>query len=337
MRKVHDIAVSDVSASMRGNAVSFCALTFSFSCDRVRKKSKRGDALMKKILKAFLIVIAVIAAAFVALVVKIAADAGKQAEEQKKMVKPDEELIGERFSMPRDGLEAVEMNLYLRPGAERLPLVINLHGGAFIAGHADTLDSQSDRISNAWNVHVATVNYKLLSKDYDIAYAVREVEDTVKYFIRNAEEYGADPDKIYVMGYSAGGYHAMASVLALRREGVPVAGQIVCYGFLRDVMDIYAETSAEMPPSLFVVAEGDPIGESSLTYAEALRERGVSVEIKTYSGAMHGFIEENNPEYEKLRSHASMSPEQEAIAREAENYIGNWIAAQSTRKALVGE
>ncbi|MBQ6207181.1 MAG: hypothetical protein IJK52_08875, partial [Oscillospiraceae bacterium] len=71
---------------------------------------------MKKILKAFLIMIAVIAAAFAALVVKIVSDAGKQAEEQKKMVKPDEELIGERFSMPRDGLEAVEMNLYMRPG-----------------------------------------------------------------------------------------------------------------------------------------------------------------------------------------------------------------------------
>ena len=50
------------------------------------------------------------------------------------------------------------------------------------------------------------------------------------------------------------------------------------------------------------------------------------MEIKTYSGAMHGFIEENNPEYEKLRSHASKSPEQEAMARDAENYIGNWIA-----------
>ncbi|MBP3198400.1 MAG: alpha/beta hydrolase fold domain-containing protein [Butyrivibrio sp.] len=51
----------------------------------------------------------------------------------------------------------VDLNLYLINDGEMHPLVINIHGGAFIAGDADTLDTQSNRISKNWNVNVVTV------------------------------------------------------------------------------------------------------------------------------------------------------------------------------------
>ena len=284
---------------------------------------------MKRILKLFLLMILIVVIAIAALIVKILLDSRRQAEDQQKMVKTDDELIGTHFYMSRADREDVDMNLYLLDDGETHPLVINVHGGAFIAGDADTLDTQSDRISKAWNVCVATVNYKLAKNGYDIPYGTQEIVDTVKYFIQNAEKYHIDRDKIYIMGYSAGGYHAMAAVLRLYKEGISLTGQIICYGFLRDVMELYGELSEEqraaLPSSLFIIAQGDPIGEGSLTYEQALRDSGVSTQVKTYSGAMHGFLEENNPEYEKLHSHASMSPEQEAMARDAENYIGRWI------------
>lgn len=44
-----------------------------------------------------------------------------------------------------------------------------------------------------------------------------------------------------------------------------------------------------------------------------------------FKGAKHGFIEENNPEYEKLHFHDSKSPDQEILARQAEDYIKNWL------------
>ena len=290
---------------------------------------------MKKILRFLLYVVLILIIAVFALVVKFLIDSRHQAEDQAMMVKTDEELLGRHFFMPRDGKEAVDMNLYLFADEETRPLVINIHGGAFIAGDADTLDTQSDRISRSWNVCVASVNYKLARNGYDIAYGTEEIVDTVRYLIQNAEEYHIDPDNIYLMGYSAGAYHAMASALQLHKEGVPIAGQVLCYGFLRDVMDLFGALPEEqkntMPRSLFVIAEGDPIGEASLKYEEALRESGVPTTIKNYSGALHGFLEENNPEYEPLHSHASMSPEQEAMARDAENYIGQWIADNAVR------
>ena len=244
------------------------------------------------------------------------------------MVKSDEELLGKHFYMPREGKEEVDMNLYMLEDGEIHPLVINLHGGAFIAGDADTLDTQSKRISEEWNVHVVTVNYKLAKGDYDIPYGTQEVIDTVKFFINNAEEYHVDTDRIYILGYSAGGYHAMASALKLKTEGVQVAGQIVCYGFIKEVNDTYLAQDEMfkkgMYPSLFILADNDPISEGSLIYQTSLQENGNDTLVKKYEGSKHGFIEENNPEYEKLKA-TSKSREQEKMARDAELFIGDWI------------
>ena len=284
---------------------------------------------MKKLLNILKWVVIVIVILLIVIIVKVMHDQKLQAEDQANMVKSDEELIGEHFYLKREEKEDVDMNLYLLKDGSKHPLVINIHGGAFIAGDADTLDTQSDRISKQWNVNVVTVNYKLMKGEYTKQYAVDEIRDTVRYFIDHADEYGIETDRIYILGYSAGGYHAMASTLQLHKEGIDVKGQIICYGFLSDMMDqfseLYEEQKGTIPPALFILAGDEPIGKSSMEYEEALRKCGVSTEVKTYDGAIHGFIEENNPEYEKLHSHASMSPEQETMARDAENLIGEWI------------
>lgn len=262
------------------------------------------------------------------LTVTLIRNAKEQEKQQALMVKTDEELIGTHFYVPREGKEDVDVNLYLLDDGNNYPLVINLHGGAFIAGDADTLDTQSDRISKQWNVNVVTVNYKLAKGNYDIAYGTEEIVDTVKYFIDHAEEYNIDINNIFILGYSAGGYHAMASTLKLKEAGIDIAGQIVCYGFIKEVNDTYlVETESfrkSTCPSLFILADNDPISEGSLIYQKSLEENGIDTTVKKYDGAKHGFIEENNPEYEILKA-TSKSPEQETMAREAEEFIGEWI------------
>lgn len=287
------------------------------------KKKKGIIATIFSIIGIILLVLVVL------FVFKACSDTKLRAEDAKNMVKTDEELIGEHFYMKRDGKDDVDLNIYMLQTETNLPLVINIHGGAFIAGDADTLDTQSDRISKNWNAHVVTINYKLAVDGITKEYAVEEVVDTVKYFIANAGTYHIDTENIFVMGYSAGGYHAMASTLELHKQNITVKGQILCYAFLSDMLDKYpALTDAQkatIPSALFILADSEPIGKGSLDYEKALKENGVSTEVKVYQGAIHGFIEENNPEYEKLHFHDSKSPEQEIMAREAEDYIKTWI------------
>ncbi len=289
-------------------------------------ETKKKKGIIATILSVVGVVILVLVVVFV---FKTCSDMRLRAEDAKNMVKSDEELIGEHFYMKRDGKDDVDLNIYMLQTETDLPLVINIHGGAFIAGDADTLDTQSDRISKNWNAHVVTVNYKLAVDGITKEYAVEEVVDTVKYFIANAEAYHIDTANIFIMGYSAGGYHAMASTLELHKQNITIKGQILCYAFLSDMLDKYPTlTDAQkstIPSALFILADNEPIGKSSLDYEKALKENGVSTEVKVYDGAIHGFIEENNPEYEKLHFHDSKSPEQEIMARDAEDYIKAWI------------
>ena len=293
---------------------------------------------MKRVMKVLGIILlctAVLIAAGIAFLVYSGQKLEKnQAEDQANMAKTDEERLGERFLVPREGKDPVEVNLYI-PEGDDLPVVFNIHGGAFIAGDADTLDTQSDRISKSWNVIVVNINYRLMTEEIPIEYGTDEVIDVIRYFKEHAEEYRADPERFCVMGYSAGAYHTAAAVLALKAEDVDVAAQVLCYAYIGDAVERYSALSPEqratMAPALFVLADNDSFSEESLAYQEVLEANGVSAQVKKYDGAIHGFIEENNPEYEELNIKVSKSPEQEKMAREAEEFIGTWLSGQFAR------
>lgn len=284
---------------------------------------------MKKIVKVMLVVIAVIILLGALLIRKAASDWKKYAQDQERMSKSDEQLIGTHLYLPRENGTTVDVNLYTPESETPMPLVVNLHGGAFIAGDADMLDTQSDRISREWNLAVVSVNYTLMKDGIAKQYAVDEIKDTVKYFIDHAKEYHVDPEKIFLLGYSAGGCHAMSCAIQLHQEGITVAGQILCYAYLGDTLEqfslLISEQQGQLAPALFVLAGDEPIGNSSLEYKDALDQAGVETVAIVYDNAIHGFIEENNPEYEQLNIKGSKSPEQEVLARQAENEIGKWI------------
>ena len=264
---------------------------------------------MKKLLKIVGIIVLIIVILVIALaaylIITFLRDSKIQEQDQLLMIKSDEELLGAHIYIKRDGKDDVDVNYYFSEG-ESLPLVINLHGGAFIAGDADTLDTQSDRISKSWGVNVATVNYSLLKGNMKKEYVIEEITDTVRYFIDNKDTYHVDPDNIFIMGYSAGGFYAAASTLELYQSNITIKGQILCYAFINGIDEKFAalpeQEKVNMTPALFVVAKGDPLGEGSLVYEKLLRDAGVLTDSIIYEGVMHGFIEENNPEYENLHA-----------------------------------
>ena len=294
--------------------------------------------LIKELLnKPFMKYLALFFSIILLLILKAIYDSKLREEDKKLMKKTDKTRIGKRFYIKRKNNKDIELNLYIRKESDYyLPLVINIHGGAFISGDADLLDTQSDRISKQFNAHVITVNYKLiklLEKGIDIDYQTDEVVDTIKYFYENYEEYKIDKNNIFVLGYSAGGFLAMNAALELFKLGIKIKGQILCYAYIKDIVNKFnkLENKNNFPPAIFILADNDFISKGSLDYEKVLRENGIHTEVKQYTKSKHGFIEENNPEYEKLNFKYSKSPEQEIMARDAENYIGMWINKE-TRK-----
>lgn len=273
------------------------------------------------------------------------------AEARQRLRKPDGELQGVRMEVPREGKAPVSVNLYLPADADgpARPLLVNVHGGGFVGGDADVLDTQSRRISDEAGFVVAAVDYTKADVE-PIAYGAEEICDTVCYLVQNASSYGIDPSRVFVVGYSAGAYYAEESVERLQAGGLEPAGVVLCYPWTTGLST--GSLGAGHCPALFVLAGRDEISQRSKPYADAMSAAGVEVDVREYADAVHSFIESNNPEgrgaetgeggSEKDGSDAEkgeggsekdvlsevINPEQERLAREAERQIEGWVAAR---------
>lgn len=241
--------------------------------------------------------------------------------------KADSELIGTRFTLQRDGKALVEMNLYFPEQIEsqKLPVLFNLHGGGFMLGDADEMDTQCDHWANEWNTIVVSIDYTKADVK-PISYGVEEIVDTVLYFEEHAEEYSADPDKFSVIGHSAGGHYAAKAAIALDKKGFSLAAQILMCPWATGLPDRVSSTVA---PALFILGSADEISQRSVTYQQALRDSGVSVTVKEYEGGLHPFIAAPYPELslsltEEERSEF-ITETQKMLAVQAENDIGEWL------------
>ena len=248
-------------------------------------------------------------------------------KQRTKLVKNDSELIGERIEIPRDGKDSVKANLYVPDtiGDERLPVVFNIHGGGFVGGDADVLDTQSDRIANEWNVVVVTINYTKADVK-PISYGCEEIKDAVLYFADQAEAYGIDPSKFTLIGYSAGAYYAADSTRMLQQSDFDMASLVLCYPWTTGLNA--NKLKKDFPPTLFVLSGQDPISQKAKKYVKDMESTGLEPDVIEYENAVHSFIESNNPEG-MIENSVDMSDvinsEQQSLAREAETAISEWI------------
>lgn len=249
-------------------------------------------------------------------------------KQRAKLVKNDSELIGERIEIQRDGKASVKANLYVPDmiDDERMPVVFNIHGGGFVGGDADALDTQSDRIANEWNVVVVTINYTKADVK-PVSYGSEEIRDVVLYFTDHAETYGVDPSQFTLMGYSAGAYYAADSTRMLQKADFDMSSLVLCYPWTTGLDADKLED--DFPPTLFILSGQDPISQKAKNYVKDMGSAGLEVEVIEYENAVHSFIESNNPEGMVEGSSADMSDvinsEQESLAREAEAAISEWI------------
>jgi acetyl esterase len=208
------------------------------------------------------------------------------------------------------------------------PLIVYFHGGGFVTGDLDTHDTLCRRICRDGSLHVLSVDYRL-APEHPFPAAVEDAVAAFRWAAAHAAALGALPDQIAVGGDSAGGNLAAVVCQKAAAGGGPApCAQVLLYpptdrtrswpslelfddGFFLSRCDIErhhvhytgstvaqpdpaqnplcATNFAGLPPALIVTAGFDPLRDEGETYAEALRQAGVPVVLKRFSGLLHGF------------------------------------------------
>lgn len=120
------------------------------------------------------------------------------------------------FCYLNDGDPMHRLNVYRPEGAEGvLPLIINVHGGAWVYGDKD-LNKYYCMYLASQGFCVAGMSYRLMD-DVTLKEQAADVVAAISFVCGMSEELGADTDNVMLSGDSAGG-HLSSLALALMRD-----------------------------------------------------------------------------------------------------------------------
>ncbi|MFT4187277.1 MAG: alpha/beta hydrolase [Aeromicrobium sp.] len=222
------------------------------------------------------------------------------------------------------------LRVHIPPGLDGLaPVVVNYHGGGWCIGSPEQSRWATSRVAARVGAVVVSPTYRL-APEHPFPAAPDDAWAVLRWVHEHAAEFGGDPERIAVMGDSAGGNLAAVAALQARDAGdLPVAAQVLVYPavdayekwpseaenadapllnaeLMSTFIHLYladgygdqdwrhsplkAASHADLPPALILTAGHDPIRDHGTHYAEALRATGVPVELREHPDAIHGFM-----------------------------------------------
>jgi len=199
------------------------------------------------------------------------------------------------------------------------PAIIIVHGGGWIGGHREySVQPLFDPLTKsgfAW----FSISYRLATNVMQLGVAVQDVQTAVDHVRANARAYNIDPDRIAILGESAGAHLAslaverspkdVAAIVALYppsdlvslvrnaraipdsiRQAVKAFGmEEVIVSYLREMSPI-EHIKPGLPPFLLVHGTQDSVVpyDQSKQMLMRLRDSGVEAELITVDGGGHG-------------------------------------------------
>ncbi|QWC85898.1 alpha/beta hydrolase [Nocardioidaceae bacterium] len=219
--------------------------------------------------------------------------------------------------------DGVPVRLY-RPrgrGHDAPGVVVHLHGGGFVFGDVEVHDAAARRLALASTVPVLSVDYRR-PPEHRFPAAPDDVDTVLRVLSRDAAELGLE-GPVTLHGDSAGGNLALVGTL---RNPALVAGLVLVYPFLDpaaawpsyasetagfdareaawfwqqyagspedlehpDLAPLRSSRLGDLPPTLVVTAEHDPLRDEGEWLAARLAELGVRVQALRVLGMLHGF------------------------------------------------
>ena len=208
-----------------------------------------------------------------------------------------EQMINRRPAVPSDIQEfknieykringkSLQLDIYKPKNLNQTaPLLVFIHGGGWRSG--DRSDYLVYLIAFAKKGYMtATVSYRFL-KDAPYPACVEDITDAVQWFYKNGGNYGYDPDRIAVIGGSAGAHLALLAGYGWKKNVnlKDTVAQIVSNHHIKAVVDIYGPTDFTTE---FSRTNSTVTGFLAKSYAEA-------PELYLEASPIH-YLNKNNP------------------------------------------
>jgi acetyl esterase len=213
------------------------------------------------------------------------------------------------------------------PDHEPLPLAIYFHGGGWVLGDLDFGQWFCSSLVDRLNIAVLNVDYRL-APEHPFPAAVDDAIAALDWARGAAQALGAMPDRMAVIGDSAGGNLAAVCALYARDSGfADLRAQVLIYPVIDLAMQtesyrrngegymLTAETMAWFKseylrgadesdwrvspcraslkgsaPALILSGGFDVLADEARDYATALDQAGVPVKHLHFAGQLHGFL-----------------------------------------------
>lgn len=165
------------------------------------------------------------------------------------------------------GGASLQMDAYTPDGPGPFPTVIIVHGGGWISGDrrysVEPLFRPLEEAGIAW----FSISYRLANNMGVFGAAIQDVQDAVLFVRSHAAQYNIDPDRIVILGESAGAQLASMAALSPALKGM-VKGVVALYS-PSDLVTL-AKTSNRVPSELRRAVEGTPWAEFLLAGLQRL-------------------------------------------------------------------
>ncbi len=216
---------------------------------------------------------------------------------------------------------SLRMDASIPANATRVPAVIIVHGGGWVGGDrrfmVEPLFQPLTDAGFAW----FSIDYRLVTNVAQFGLGIEDVESAVRFIRSHASEFRINPDRLALLGESAGGQ--LAAMAALRLSERDTVKAVVALYTPTDLVSLMQNSNyipseirssvqgtpweklilaglaqlspienvkRDMPPFLFIHGTGDRLVpfQQSTAMCRRMKEAGASCEVYPVEGAGHG-------------------------------------------------